>query len=286
MKLVFSVNQREALRLGVDAPHSTVVIDIDPASLSEEERVFLAERVGTDAKIDSRFSIVYPTLEGVRDAISEKLLSLEVARVEKEAQTRARIEQCLAGRFFYSSDERLECPSDLVEAWHILIREVREKENQEREDRAAREEAARKARIEKEARVKAENEAIRNELFARLTAEFRERREAGYASLSEENVAICDLLLSDVGVTERSEEFMSSPKAVSSLTDAEWQALKALRVKYPTAEIDAFQVFDWRDPEEDDEVDEGGYYRFNYRKVARIRVERGRYSAERFVLLA
>ena len=45
MKLRFAVNQAEALRRGINAPKSIVTVDVDPATLSEEERNLLADRM-------------------------------------------------------------------------------------------------------------------------------------------------------------------------------------------------------------------------------------------------
>jgi hypothetical protein len=42
MKLMLNINQRKSLALGHDAPHSTEVVEFDPAQLPEDVRVFLA----------------------------------------------------------------------------------------------------------------------------------------------------------------------------------------------------------------------------------------------------
>jgi hypothetical protein len=42
MKLMLNINQRKSLALGHDAPHSTEVLEFDPAQLPEDVRVFLA----------------------------------------------------------------------------------------------------------------------------------------------------------------------------------------------------------------------------------------------------
>ena len=51
MKLRFKVDQAEALRQGVDAPTSVVTIEINPKTLTQEERNLLADRmVGIDVR--------------------------------------------------------------------------------------------------------------------------------------------------------------------------------------------------------------------------------------------
>jgi hypothetical protein len=42
MKIKFNVNQKQALRLGIDAPSSTSMLEINPAELSERDRAILA----------------------------------------------------------------------------------------------------------------------------------------------------------------------------------------------------------------------------------------------------
>ncbi|TAN03056.1 MAG: hypothetical protein EPN36_13555 [Rhodanobacteraceae bacterium] len=42
MKILFAVDQRAALLAGIDAPSSTITLDIDPAKLGEDERAVLA----------------------------------------------------------------------------------------------------------------------------------------------------------------------------------------------------------------------------------------------------
>lgn len=51
MKLRFKVDQGEALRQGVDAPTSVVTIEVDPKTLTQEERTVLADRMdGIDVR--------------------------------------------------------------------------------------------------------------------------------------------------------------------------------------------------------------------------------------------
>jgi hypothetical protein len=65
MKLRFAVNQAEALRRGIDAPKSIVTIDVDPATLPQEERDLLADRMqGIDVcELSSAKSRSHPTRE-------------------------------------------------------------------------------------------------------------------------------------------------------------------------------------------------------------------------------
>jgi hypothetical protein len=49
MKLRFSVDQAECFRNGIDCPKSIVTIEVEPANLSDEERILIADRlIGID----------------------------------------------------------------------------------------------------------------------------------------------------------------------------------------------------------------------------------------------
>jgi hypothetical protein len=66
MKILCEVNQAECLRHGVDAPSSTVKIDVDPKLLTEEQRNFVASQLCQGLKYpkDDTYQIAPPTYEG------------------------------------------------------------------------------------------------------------------------------------------------------------------------------------------------------------------------------
>jgi hypothetical protein len=72
MKILCSVNQTECLRYGIDAPSSTVKIEVDPKSLSQEQRDFLANQLngGLRFPYSLDYHICPPTYEGLLAAIS------------------------------------------------------------------------------------------------------------------------------------------------------------------------------------------------------------------------
>lgn len=45
MKILCDVNQTECLRYGIDSPSSTVEIDVNPKSLTEEQRNFIIDNL-------------------------------------------------------------------------------------------------------------------------------------------------------------------------------------------------------------------------------------------------
>jgi len=108
MQLLFAVDQASALKSGVNAPSSTVRVDIDPAELTQPERDYLAT-VLSDGHDCTRYGVtetgalcsggrghsgslqlLRPDLQGVRDAIAlrlrqrEEYLAAEAARKLKQ----------------------------------------------------------------------------------------------------------------------------------------------------------------------------------------------------------
>lgn len=104
MKLRFAVNQAESFRRGVDAPKSTATVDVDPATLSQEERDLIADRMEgidvcrltsknppqKDAFLGGGFGLVeafLPTFEALMEAIraNEEAVQANEKRIGTEA---------------------------------------------------------------------------------------------------------------------------------------------------------------------------------------------------------
>ena|ERR1700730_16687107 len=66
MKILCYVNQAEAFRKGIDAPHSSVQIEVDPSVLTQAQRDFIADRLNDGRVFGTKQSwrIVEPTFEG------------------------------------------------------------------------------------------------------------------------------------------------------------------------------------------------------------------------------
>lgn len=105
MKLLFKVDQKAALAQGVDAPSSTVQLEVNPETdLSSEERQIIASvlhegfdctRYGVSGAWGSRgrsIVLVRPTIEGLHEALAEFVEAKKAAAVEaqKEAEQRDR----------------------------------------------------------------------------------------------------------------------------------------------------------------------------------------------------
>ena len=75
MKLLCEVDQVECIRHGIDAPSSTVKIDVDPKSLTEEQRKLVADEVHDDLRFPTHedLKICPPTYQGFMAAIQYAL---------------------------------------------------------------------------------------------------------------------------------------------------------------------------------------------------------------------
>jgi len=70
VKILCPVNQAECFRRGIDAPHSTVQIEVNPSELSQEERDFIADHL-VDGHEFTWSAIVPPTYEGFTEAVKQ-----------------------------------------------------------------------------------------------------------------------------------------------------------------------------------------------------------------------
>jgi hypothetical protein len=105
MKLRFAVNQAEAFRRGVDTPHSTVVIDVDPAKLDQDQRNLIADRLlGIDVHHlrlrveEGEYSVerdpdyvieaILPTFDSLLEAVrvDHKVLEADLAKAKQSAK--------------------------------------------------------------------------------------------------------------------------------------------------------------------------------------------------------
>jgi hypothetical protein len=69
MQILCWVNQAEAFRRGIDAPRSTIKIEVDPAKLPEDIREFLADHLYDGYKLNSRIELRSPDMFGLMEAV-------------------------------------------------------------------------------------------------------------------------------------------------------------------------------------------------------------------------
>jgi hypothetical protein len=108
MKLLVAVNQAEALRLGIDAPSSSVQLEVDPAVLTQPERDLIAlllwdgfdlrhyyvSQEGQRSDWSSeychagyqRLTVTKPTLDGLREALAAQLIRQDMAVAKKAVE--------------------------------------------------------------------------------------------------------------------------------------------------------------------------------------------------------
>lgn len=108
MNLLLNVDQATALRLGIDAPSSTITLDVDPADLTELEREVLAAVIvrGHDCTLHGIYReddscppnrhrghpllIVRPDLDGLRTAIAVALTDRDQCQADTRAENEKR----------------------------------------------------------------------------------------------------------------------------------------------------------------------------------------------------
>lgn len=87
MRILCNIDQAESLRRGVNAPSSTAEIEVDPATLSQEHRTLLADRLSS-GHIFSSVSLYEPTVAGLSEALS-RVQQAEDERAQRVAAQRA-----------------------------------------------------------------------------------------------------------------------------------------------------------------------------------------------------
>lgn len=115
MKIVFKVNQTAALRAGIDAPSSTVALDIEPANLPEAHREILAEALRDGHTADRHvwrgsrvcntmpLMLLRPDLQGLQEelarvsALRAEVLAREAAVDQAADEANAKLHAELAG---------------------------------------------------------------------------------------------------------------------------------------------------------------------------------------------
>ena len=91
MQLQVRVNQTEALRRGINAPASTVKVEVDPAQLSQEVRDLIASSLTDGFRLDMYDlfgSVVEPTQAGIV-ARAEEIIAARKKLAEEQAAYRA-----------------------------------------------------------------------------------------------------------------------------------------------------------------------------------------------------
>lgn len=281
MKLLVAVDQAAALRAGIDAPSSTVTLEVTPSELDDSERELLASIMqdGHDCK---SLTLVRPDLEGLRRAISQYADEAETKRAEEEARAAERREQkdreiakCLEDGQLETISVYLrdDCGKPFPADWGVgapppvyvrldvptvpyvlsadrgspaavhRYESAREQIQRDRDSRIAdtRPELIRLTQEHEERR--AAKRAEYDALYARLPEMTRARHQAGYASHSEIERKLRTLIRRDAGYGGYKGWDQST--AIQSLTDAEYEIFRRAETEAPDgAKVTAIEVWD------------------------------------------
>jgi hypothetical protein len=69
MQILCEVNQVECFRRGIDAPRSTIKIEVNPAKLPEDIRGFFADHLYDGYKLHTEVKLCRPNLMGLMEAV-------------------------------------------------------------------------------------------------------------------------------------------------------------------------------------------------------------------------
>lgn len=293
MKILVSVDQKAALRAGIDAPSSTVEITVDPAQLSERQRAVLADGLRDGHKALS-ITVVQPTLEGLLAVVDEKIAEKDAERAEADAKLEAEIasddteqvtvgldaggarNDCWGGRYVeaavtapklpwgcahyvsLAAPEVVACFKAHVEALKAKREAVIEAALPALREALAKKLAAEAERKAEEAVAKAALKAEADALYARLPTALRARDADGYATEAEVEGALRALLVADAYPDYARPEIPDYVRDAEVLTDEQHAALVAIRAQAPAdAEVGAREGWGVSDPcAEHDEYDE------------------------------
>lgn len=288
MKILCKVNQKEALKTGIDAPKSTVELEINPSTIDAAQRELLAGELSEGYRLRHNEipELVCPDTKGLLDALRVVMArrAKDVENAKNYADNRIRdIRAWLASpRTLQTSDVYVQgdgfpvygraswlgraCPSI-----YGLPDDLRADVEAERAVDAV---AQKDAEMAERQRIIAEQEAkmapIRTEyaqMFARLPETLRLKSEAGY-STDEVKRELKKLCRMDAGLPTTYRGW-DEAEDVDDLTDEQFMRLRAMP-RPEGATVNVKRV--WDVPTESaDNVDEtGAPERVNERVVARI----------------
>ena len=115
MQILCEVNQAECFRRGIDAPRSTMKIEVDPAKLPEEIREFLADHLYEGDKLSAGddFQLLRPDLLGFMETV---LTAKEYKEASDYNHTQILFDEWIKGAGKDAEAKREKAAKELVEA--------------------------------------------------------------------------------------------------------------------------------------------------------------------------
>ena len=296
MNILFKVNQHQALLRGINAPHSTVRITIDPTVLDLQAREVLAENLGSDLDATKGNLVLNSpdyagVLEGIADLIRKDTATAvanaasraeenakEAAKVVAKELLQAECEQALAALAAGGTLPEINIPWSVrtlsgsiaayKTAWDEVLqvrasaKRARELEEKEMADQIA------------DLAKQAKEEAILDVLKEAGSQELMKRMAAGLAPEDEVEQTVHDYLLSHLGLEPGHVEWDSlnsvreTNAKLSASQFARYQKLVKTMPEIIETEILAIKI--WREAREDEEGDADNEVLANAGKWLRI----------------
>lgn len=297
MNIIFTVNQAAALKLGINAPSSTQVIDIDPAELTQDERDMLASKI-TEGHRATSISLDRPDVQGVKERLGELIAQRQKQDAETklcEDKLRREVSDKLRKLFsdagtikiyvgvnaqgekdpnYWVASKGVEVPEESSLSSYYL-KYLTPEQRAQHDEWVARRAAERKTLFDAAAEElrtgpyqkwltqQAAEKADYDSLYQRLPEPLRKRDAKRYAESGEVLREIRKLIRADAGLAEYGQWSWYRDCRADSLTDEEFAALEEFEAKLPQgAEVEVREVTDRGNPLEDvygePELDEDG----------------------------
>ena len=273
MQLQVSIDQKEAFKRGINAPHSLVKVEVDPSQLSQEVRDVIADVLQEGYRLDSfgGYSGLGPVLEPTQAGIvaqAEALIAKRKAAAAEVAAKRAEYLSELAkygeavlanprANLMVGCDSRQmvygNAPCWVYESWSRTniahpCRELPDEVNKVAlevgkemiAEVLAKNEAGRAAEAAKRAEEVAAAAAYKAKLCVALTPELAEQFKEGFMSQEKAEMAVRNAYRKSLGVTFTGDSEawdVDSFTEPSDLTPAEYAALKVFRSKLPEGSV-------------------------------------------------
>lgn len=317
MRLLVNVDQTSALRAGIDAPHSTTQIEVDPSSLNQDQRYWIADHLRDGYSLtSSHLAVTEPSLDGLLVAIDACLAADRAEELEKVARRQkadAKIQEILNAPLSSREDQvyltgdkvkrgygcqascqvtvpelaycnTLSASPEMVEAYRARKAEVEQMARECYDAVRPRLVADRDKRDAARAQMEAARKAGYDALYARLPETMRKRHADGYAGEEEIRDAIRGLMRADAGYADLGEVEYDSREDSTLLTDEQYASLLGVKQKAPQgATIETQRIFAVADTYEGDYEEDNDSVPIGM--IARVQWTRGGITASVEIVL-
>ncbi len=288
MNILIKIDQKAAFAAGIDAPNSTELVEVNPANLTQAERDYIAKNLDGN-KLSDYYTSADLFFDELKEKVAKKVTEQkkrEAELAEKEAKFASELDDFIAKKATLESHHAISMSEngvikndkygvvkvsfnvDVYKKMHVpaglydtdaaqrlrkCLAEIEKANEKLIED-------ARLAHIDELKAKFADYIAEKESYIKRLDLVLLERHKNGYASNDEIERAIKSLILKDAGLPVFDCKLFNSGVDVT-LSNEQYLQLKELKDKYKHANVEAADVYHYRDAEDFEEGDEDGEVR-------------------------